>query len=190
MKWNYVLAAGAFIGFFSLGAMFSPIEKTSATENGQKFSVVQTSNGNKSPQQGQAGYSCPMNGGQMGSDVGMRMMGSMNEVIADALGMSTEEFQAARHEGKSVADLAKDKEISVDQLLAVMIETRKANLEKLVKDGKLTQEQMDSMLENMTAMMKQAIERNTTGPMHGSGKGMGYGGRWNQQTQTNSGSEI
>ncbi|MCM3764578.1 YckD family protein [Neobacillus niacini] len=190
MKWSYVLAAVAFIGVFSLGAWFSPIEKSSATVNDPKLPVVQTTNEKEPPQQGQAGYSCRMNGGQMGSGAGMRMMGSMNEVIADALGMSREEFQTARHEGKSVADLAKDKEISVDQLLAFIIETRKANLEKLVKDGKLTQEQMDSMLENMTAMMKEAIERNTTGPMHGSGKGMGYGGRWSQQTQTNSGSEI
>lgn len=190
MKWNYVLAAGAFIGVFSLGAMFSPIEKSSATVNDQKLPVVQTTNENEPSQQGQAGYSCPMNGGQMGSGVRMGMMGSMNTVIADALGMTIEEFQAARKDEKSVADLAKEKGISVEELLAVMLESKKSNLEQLVKDGNLTQEQMDSMLENMRTMMKQAIERDTTGPMQGRGKGMGYGGRGHQQTQTTSGSEI
>lgn len=190
MKWSYVLGAGALIGVFSLGAIFSPIEKSSATVNDQKLTVMQTTNKNEQPQQGQAGFSCPMDGEQLGSGARMGMMGSMNTVIADALGMTIEDFQASRQDGKSVADLAKEKKISVDEILSVMLESRKANLEQLVKDGKLTQEQMDSMLENMKTMMKQAIERDTMGPMQGRGKGMGYGSRGHQQTQTNSGSEI
>ena len=48
-----------------------------------------------------------------------------------------------------------------------------SQLEQLVKDGKITQEQMDSMLNNMETMIKQAIERDTIGPMNGRGGRMG-----------------
>lgn len=186
MKWKNVLLGGTFLGVLTLGAMFSPIGKPTATTSDQvsaeNLSVVQTATENQTPQKGEDSYSCPMTGAPMGN--GARMdgyfAGSMPKVIADALGMSVDELQAARSEGKSVADLAKEKGVKVDDLLDKMITSRKADLNQLVKDGKMTQEQLDAMLKNMKVMMKTAIERNTIGPMNGSGNrhmGMGQSGR-------------
>ena len=64
-----------------------------------------------------------------------------------------------------------------------MVQSRKSDLEKLVKDGTITKGQMDQMLKNMESMMEAAIQQDTFGPMNGHGKGMGRGmgagGYWN-----------
>ena len=197
MKWSYLLTAGAFVGVFSLGAMFTPIGKPSANVNEQavsnNLSVVQTADKREAPQQEQADFTCPMTGEPMGNRSGMGMMGSMNESVADALGMSVDDYLAARKEGKSIAAMAEEKGVNVKDIVKVVTESRKTELEKLVKEGKLTQEQMDNMLNNMEYMMEQAIERNDTGSMHG--MGMGQGGRCggkhdNQQFQTGNGTNL
>ncbi|WHY75296.1 DUF2680 domain-containing protein [Neobacillus sp. WH10] len=199
MKWSYLLTAGAFVGVFSLGAMFSPIGKPSANVNEQAVSsnltVVQTADKKDDLQQEQADFTCPMTGEPMGNRSGMGMMGLMKESVADVLGMSVDDYLAARKEGKSITDLAEEKGVNVKDIVKVVTESRKTELEKLVKEGKLTQEQMDNMLNNMEYMMEQAIERKDTGLMHGHGMGMGQGGRCgsnhdNQQFQTGNGTNL
>jgi hypothetical protein len=187
MKWKNLLIGGAFIGVFSLGAMFAPIGKPTATTTNdgvtaKNLAVVQTAD-EKDTTEGE--FTCPMTGepmgsagGMMGSRAGMGMFfaGSNQEVIADALGMTVAELKAARSEGKSVADLAEAKGVKVETIVAKMVESRKADLEKLVKDGKMTQEQMDTMLKNMESMMKNAVESDGFGPMNGGKNGMMNGG--------------
>lgn len=188
MKWKNLLIGGAFIGVFTLGAMFAPIGKPTATTtndqvDAKNLAVVQTAD-EKATTEGE--FTCPITGEQMGSGngmmgsragMGMSFAGSNQEVIADALGMTVDELQGARSEGKSVADLAEANGVKVETLVAKMVESRKADLEALVKDGKMTQEQMDTMLKNMESMMKNAIERDTVGPMNGGQNGMMNGGK-------------
>lgn len=203
MKWKHIVIGGAFIGAFSLGSFLAPIDGPLATTfdkvSSGKLPVVQTVSGNAASQQGQNNYTCPLTGEEMGSGTGMGMgklfAGSMPKVIAGVLGMTEDELQAERAGGKSVADLAKEKGVSVDKVKDEMVKERKAQLAQLVKDGKITQEQMDGMLKNMETMMDQAIQRDTVGPMNGRGgkMGMGNGGRGcggmgnQQQTETGSG---
>jgi hypothetical protein len=196
MKRNYLLAAGAFVGFFSLGAMFAPIGNSSAnginSMDSKNMSVIQMVNEEGAPQQGQEEFTCPKTGGEMGNKVGMRnmagmgMAGSMKEVISEALGITVDEYQEARQEGLSIADLAEQKGVKAEELGQLMIESRKIQLEQLVKEGKLTKEQMDIMLEKNKSMMERAIERDGNGPMQECG--MGQKGRWNSDvnpSQTN-----
>lgn len=186
MKRKYLLAAGTLVGVFSLGAMFAPINTPSAVENQQKslngLSVVQTADEKEALQPDQGEFTCPMTGEQMGNSArmgmmnGFGMMGTMNGLIAEELGMTVEDFQAARTEGKTIAEIAKEKGISVKELVKAVIDSRKNELTQLVKEGKLTQEQMDNMLKNMETRMEQSFEQNGTGPMLGNGKGMGQRG--------------
>ena len=186
MKWKHFLIGGAFVGAFSLGAYAAPLHESQANTNGisvgKNLATVQTANESITPAQGQDNFTCPMTGTAMGNGAGMGKLfaGTMPKTIAEALGMTVDELQAARAGGKSVADLAKEKGIKLGDLTDKMITERKSQLEQLVKDGKITQEQMDTMLNNMKTMMEQAIERDTIGPMNGRGgrMGNGHGGNW------------
>lgn len=208
------LLGGAFAGVFLLGVMFSPIGEPAANEvrkaqgAGQSYQVVQTAdNTTETPNQESEGYISPNTGEQMGRGQGMGMgmgrgqgmgngaaMGaqfSMNmlELIADALGLTVDELQTATIEGKSVVNLAGEKGIAVEELVAKMVEARKTELEQLVKDGTLTETQMKTMLANMEAMLENAVERGMVGPMNGRrggpGKCMGQGQTNNEASPTN-----
>ena len=193
MLWKRVLVGGAFVGVFSLGALFSPIGQPKATTEEQNIvknrSMVLTAAESDTTQQAINNDTCPMDRTPMGNGFGMGryFSGNMSEVIADELGITLDELHSARYKGKSVAELANEKGINVDELVNKMIQSRKADLEQAVTDGTLTQEQMDAMLANMEVQIKNAVERKNVGPMNGNRgghmMGMGQGGRSNSSLQ-------
>ncbi len=174
MKWRNLFISGALVGAFSLGSMFAPINELAA--NTKNEPAVETAP--LTTNEVKTAYTCPITGAEMGSGAGMvgkYFSGTIAKVISEELGMSVDEVHAARLKGKSIAVIAEEKGIAVDPLMDKMLEARKAELEQLVKDGKVTKEQMNLMLENMEARIKTAIERENTGPMNGRGGGMGMG---------------
>jgi len=76
-------------------------------------------------------------------------MGNGQEDIADFLGMTVEELQAAREEGKTVADLLEEKGLTEEDLQAALQTAREEALAQAVADGKMTQEQADELLQKM-----------------------------------------
>lgn len=104
-----------------------------------------------------------------------------SEAVEALLGMTAEEIQAERLAGKSLAEIAAGKGISEEALIQTILDAKKAELAKLVADGKLTQAQMDLMVEHMQTQIKAMVERTNVGPAFGQGQarpGVGFrGGR-------------
>jgi hypothetical protein len=84
--------------------------------------------------------------------------------VETLLGMTEEQLHAERLAGKSLAQIAASKGISEDKLISTLLDAKKANLAKLVTDGKLTQAQADLMIQNMQAQVKAMVERTNVGP--------------------------
>lgn len=102
------------------------------------------------------------------------------EEVATLLGMTAEEIQAERQAGKSLAQIAAAKNISEETLISTIIDAKKVDLAKLVADGKLTQAQMDLMVEQMQTQVKTMVERTGVGRASEQGQmrpGMGRGSR-------------
>ncbi len=76
------------------------------------------------------------------------MMGGsqLNEAIAGALGITTDELSSQLKSGKSLADLAAGKEQAVKDAIVGAV---KSQMDQAVKDGKMTQEQADKVLERV-----------------------------------------
>ena len=68
--------------------------------------------------------------------------------------------------------IAESKGIGEDKLISTILDAKKAILTGLVAGGKLTQAQMDLMVEHMQTQVKTMVERTTVGPMQGR-QGMG-----------------
>ena len=66
--------------------------------------------------------------------------------VADALGISVEELEVARAEGKTLADLADEYDVELDVVQAAMQAARDEALRQAVTDGIITQEQADNIL--------------------------------------------
>jgi hypothetical protein len=96
----------------------------------------------------------------------------MQAALAEGLGMSEADLQAAFAAGKTVWQVAQDKGMSAEEFQAVMIEARKAALAKMVEAGVITQAQADWMLSRMEYRQQQGG--------FGGCQGMGRG-RWGGQ---------
>ncbi len=132
------------------------------------------------------GLTAPATGFGPGAGAGVTMRrgapewaGESEEVEA-LLGMTAEQIQAERLAGKSLAQIAASKGISEETLIQTILDAKKADLAKLVADGKLTQAQMDLMVERMPEQIKAMVERTNVGPAFSQGQarpGMGRGFR-------------
>ena len=119
-------------------------------------------------------------GGMMGRGHGMLsgyMMaaGGMHEqvwsAIAEKLGMSYDELVAAIQNGQTIQQLAEAKGVSLEDLKQAALDAMRTALAELVKQGVLTQEQADWMLDRMDSM-----------PMFNFGSGFGLSGCHGGQT--------
>jgi hypothetical protein len=137
-----------------------------------------------------AGPGIGMMGGGFGPGprVGAPGAGVGHEAIADALGVTSQELWDARAAGKSVADLAKDRNVDLARVVDAALAAHSAQIAAAVKAGTLTQAQADAM----TALMRSHITSQfqatiAVGPMgnsmmggHGMmrrGSGPGFGPR-------------
>ena len=98
-------------------------------------------------------------------------------VAATALGMTEAELRTELVAGKSIAQVAESKNVSVQVVVDALIAQHKAHIAEHVAEGKLTQAQADEKLANLEARVTEMV--NKTGlPMKGGpgGKG-GHGGK-------------
>ena len=85
------------------------------------------------------------------------------EAAAKYLGMTEAALRAQLQGGKTMAQVAKDRNKSVDGLVTALVADKKARIEQAVKDGHLTRAQADELVagikEHVTAMVNGQFER-------------------------------
>ena len=115
-----------------------------------------------------ADHPCGMGAGMVGQQGrGKPAWAGQPDAVATLLDMSAEDIQTARQSGKSLVAIADSKGVGEDKLIGAILDAKKAILTKLVADGKLTQAQMDLMVEHMQTQIKTMVERTSVGPMQG-----------------------
>lgn len=102
--------------------------------------------------------------------------GRLSDVVSTLTGLSAEEVQTKRQAGTSLADIAKDKGVSADKVVAEALDVRKDMLEAKVKDGTITQDQADQALTSMTTRLNDRVNSTTAGGGMGRGRGGAGGG--------------
>ena len=99
----------------------------------------------------------------------------MDDEVEALLGLTDNQLHTERLAGKSLAQIAQAKGISKDTLTGKILAEKKADLDKAVADGKLTQAQADLMLARMQAQVPTMVERTSVGPAFGPRQGQGQG---------------
>lgn len=89
---------------------------------------------------------------------------------ATTLGMTETDLRTALQSGKSLAQVAQDKGVAVDKLIAALVAAEKTHIAQDVTDGKLTQAQADERLADLTTRVTDRVNKvrtpggsNTTG---------------------------
>lgn len=111
-----------------------------------------------------------------GAGVG-RMGGSLVDTAADVLGISRQDIANERRNGKSLADIAAEKNMDKEALTKAVLEKRQDSLQQALKDQKITQEQYEQCTQLMKDRIEQNLTRTDVGPNgQGAGKGKGMQG--------------
>ena len=79
--------------------------------------------------------------------------------------MTEADLRTAVESGKTLAQIAKDKNVSVDTLIAALVKSEQARIAKEVTDGHLTQAQADTRLADLKTRITARI--NDTRPARG-----------------------
>jgi len=118
---------------------------------------------------------CPMGGyGPRGSGIMAQYRDEMHAALAEALGLSVEEFEAALAEGQTPWQIAQGQGMDADAFREAVLAARADVLAQAVEDGVITQQQADWMLERM-----QNRPWGGFGMGYGPRGGMMGGGGWN-----------
>jgi len=90
--------------------------------------------------------------------------GGKLSAAADYLGLTETQLQQKLSGGKSLADVAKAENKSVDGLKQAMVDEAKKNLDQAVKDGMLTEAQAKEMLSELNARVDDIVNGTFRGP--------------------------
>jgi predicted DNA-binding ribbon-helix-helix protein len=98
---------------------------------------------------------------------------AISEAVTDLLGLTQDEIHTMRLEGKTLAEIAKDRNVTEQQLIDAILTEKTAAIEQAVADGELTQAQADWLIARAKAMAPFQI----TNPFAGGRMGDEVGGR-------------
>lgn len=91
--------------------------------------------------------------------------GDLFETAADTLGMTVEDLMSDLRGGKTIADVAAEKNVSVDDLTADVLAAAKSGLDEKVAAGDLEQERADEIYATLSDHIADII--NGEGPLQG-----------------------
>ena len=100
---------------------------------------------------------------------------SLVDAVAEATGLTEDEVVATLQEGQTPAQIAEAQGVDSQSIVDALLADRKAALEQAVTDGRITQEQMDWMLDEMAEHVSEHLTQPWTPHSPGAGR-MGHGG--------------
>ncbi len=138
--------------------------------------AAQTPSGTTTPPaQGQNQAQPPAVGQRPGRGQGMGMGGEF-QVIADALGVDVATLRTDLQGGKTIADIAKEKNVELTTIVDAVVAKAQENLATAVTDGRLTQEQADAQIVLLKANLNVMFTKSMA---QGTGNRPGFGQRGN-----------
>lgn len=89
------------------------------------------------------------------------------DVAAEELGLTEEELREQLRGGASLAEIAEDQGVDVDDLVNVIVEAAKKSLAAAVEDGRIDQERADELTANLEERIRTFVEEGVPSPPDG-----------------------
>jgi uncharacterized protein (DUF433 family) len=90
---------------------------------------------------------------------GHRILKDAVQAAAKEIGVSVNELKDARNSGKSIAQVAKDHNKSVDDVVDAVVKAATSDIDQAVKDGKLDAQNADQIKQKLPDRVKQLVNR-------------------------------
>ncbi len=129
-------------------------------------------------------------GGQRGGPMAGARGGAQITTVAKALGITEDELRTELQAGKSIADVAAEKDVAINTVVDAVVAEQETALKQAVTDGKLTQEQADQRLALLKTNLPTLFQLKGGmgggfGGFGGPGRGQRGAGRGNQNQTPN-----
>jgi uncharacterized protein (DUF433 family) len=90
---------------------------------------------------------------------GHRILKDAVQAAAKEIGVSVNELKDARNSGKSIAQVAKDHNKSVDDVVDAVVKAATSDIDQAVKDGKLDAQNADQIKQKLPDRVKRLVNR-------------------------------
>ena len=114
--------------------------------------------------------------GKIGKGMGGVAGVSLRSVAAEKLGMELTDLNTELQNGKTIAELAKEKGVDTQTIIDAYLAQVKEKLDAKVASGDITQEQADAQLEQAKTSATERVDNTWESPDHGGGRHGGMGG--------------
>lgn len=109
---------------------------------------------------------------------GQKQAQTVLNAVSDLTGLSITDIRTQRADGKSLAAIAADEGVAEQTVINKVVAERTAALDQLKADNKITEDQYESCITNMTENIETSLQRTTTGNINGN-QGQGLNARQN-----------
>ena len=96
---------------------------------------------------------------QQGRRRGRAVLKDAVNAAAKEIGVSVADLKQARKDGKSIAQVAKDHDKSVDDVVNAVVKQATSDIDQAVKDGKLDSKKADQIKQKLPDRAKQLVNR-------------------------------
>ncbi len=108
---------------------------------------------------------------------GFRPGAKMSTTVLDMLGVDAATLREAFAAGQTVADVASENGVDVNDIVSALVDERATHLAEHVADGSLTQEEADEKLADAEAMITERLNTVPQAGVDGERGGRGHGGK-------------
>ena len=95
--------------------------------------------------------------------------GGQMDIVAETLGMTTDELREALADGQTIAELAEAKGVALEDIAAALVTEHTERLQQAVENGRLTQEEADEKIAEMQVKILEQLESGEFGGPVGPG---------------------
>jgi plasmid maintenance system antidote protein VapI len=110
-----------------------------------------------------------MRGGRHGSMQGFGGTINLHEVVAQTLGITTEQLRAELRSGKTLLQAASERGMNRDQLVNTLLTAQRGQIAQAVAEGRITQEMADRITETLQSRIEAMVDG--SGSPRGGGPG-------------------
>ena len=103
------------------------------------------------------------------------------DAAAKALGVTTDQLRTDLASGKTIADIAKTKNVDIATVINALVNDEKTRLADAVKSGRLTQAEADQRIAGITDRITKQVNNTLPAPPAGGGMGADGHGPWGRR---------
>ena len=164
---RYLVPGALVIGGMTAGSLLTPIGLAAADDSSDGTESTASTDSTAGDSSSDDNTERNRQRGRRAHRMMHRAQGHLTEVLTETLGLSGSEIRESLADGKSLADIAADQGVALEDLKAAILDSAQERLDQAVLDGKIDQERADVVSARMAEGIDEHLNRTFDGERRG-----------------------